>query len=366
MWVTPSWLRNHRLEVLWGVFAGANLAVMGLFSSHDGGTVPFHFIWVSLTLLYGFAVWRVGPTIALLVVVTAFTAGMIQLEVARGPTSPYELAEVPLMAAMFLAMVWHARRRLAAEQLAIRSREREREFIRDSSHHLKTPLQLARSYAELVQTELVTDEQRHDADALIVELDRLAKIVNALLVFMTSEQPQLLDRRATDVEELIIGVTGRWMDAVDRNWTVDVRSPGLLFVDRTRLEYAIDAVVENAVAATSSDGHISVIAEAAETTLTIRVIDDGHGIPATALDHVFERFWSKPGRADRRGTGLGLAIVKAIVDAHDGSVHVRSGSSGTEFVLALDGFAPAGSDRARPAPRDADHRVGTVATATGF
>ena len=56
----------------------------------------------------------------------------------------------------------------------------------------------------------------------------MAKIVNGLLVFITSEQPQLIERRATDLEELLIGVTGRWMDAVDRTWTVDVRTPGTL------------------------------------------------------------------------------------------------------------------------------------------
>ncbi len=361
MSATASWLHRHRFEAGWAVFAAANLGFMGLYAGHDGGTVPFHFIWVSLTLLYGYSVWRVGPTAIVLAVVMASTAGMILLEVTKGPTSAYELTEVPLMAAMFLAMVWHARNRMAAEQEAIRSREREREFIRDSSHHLKTPLQLARSYAELTKAALTGEDHRHDTDALILELDRMAKIVNGLLVFITSEQPQLIERRATDLEELLIGVTGRWMDAVDRNWTVDVRTPGTLYVDSHRLEYAIDALLENAVSATRPGGRISVIAQGTETAASIRIIDNGHGIDAAAIDHVFERFWTHAGRTERRGTGLGLAIAKTIVDAHKGSIEVRSGTWGTEFTLVFDMFAPALTPDRRTVPRDTDRRPKTVA-----
>src|SRR5262245_9590267 len=109
MSATASWLRNHRVEAAWAVFAAANIAVMGLLAGEDGGTVPFHFIWVSLTLLYGYTVWRVWPTAIVLTLVMASTATMIVLEVVKGPTRPDELTEVPLMAAMFCAMVWHAR-----------------------------------------------------------------------------------------------------------------------------------------------------------------------------------------------------------------------------------------------------------------
>ncbi len=349
---TASGLRKHQLEVGWAVFTAANLAAMGMLAGVDGGTVPFHFIWVSLTIVYGYTVWSARPTIIVLSVVMSTTAAMILLEIVRGPTRPDELTEVPLMAAMFVAMVWHARRRSAAEHVAIRSREREREFIRDSSHHLKTPLQLARSYSELLRAGLVTEQQHHDSDALITELDRLGKIVNGLLVFMTSEEPQLLDRRPADVEELVFGVVGRWMDAVDRTWHVDVRDPGMLNVDSNRLELALDALIENAVAATSPAGRISLIATGSGSAFTIRVVDDGHGIPADAIDQVFDRFWTRGGRVERRGTGLGLAIVKAIVDAHEGSVEVRSGGFGTEFSLTLDAFTPAGSPVGPVAPAD--------------
>ncbi len=95
------------------MFAVLNLGAMVLLSGGDGGTIPFHFIWVSLTIVYGFTVWAVRPTVVVLAVVVAATTAAILLEVGEGPTRPDELAEVPLMAAMFVAMVWHARRRVA-------------------------------------------------------------------------------------------------------------------------------------------------------------------------------------------------------------------------------------------------------------
>ena len=105
--------RKSWLEVAWGVFALANLAAIFVFPSWE--TVPFHFIWVSLTILYGFRVWAVKPTTWTLGVVIGSTAALIGIDIARGAQPPDEITEVPLMAAMFVAMVWHAQRRSSSE-----------------------------------------------------------------------------------------------------------------------------------------------------------------------------------------------------------------------------------------------------------
>src|SRR4249919_590832 len=104
--------REHWVDIAWGIFAVANLIAMTVIP--DWETVPFHFIWVSLTLLYGFRVWRNGPTTLVLAVVIVATGGAIWSTIQRGYQPLDELTEVPLMAAMFVAMVWHARRRLHA------------------------------------------------------------------------------------------------------------------------------------------------------------------------------------------------------------------------------------------------------------
>ena len=130
-------------DVAWGAFAAINLAAMVHW--HDWQTVPFHFVWVSLTLVYGFRAWRRGSTAAVLIVVTVTTGYALVRTVEITGDGLDELTEVPLMLAMFLAMMWHADRRDTALDQARRSAERERDFIRDASHLLRTPITIAMS-----------------------------------------------------------------------------------------------------------------------------------------------------------------------------------------------------------------------------
>src|SRR5450755_701514 len=81
-------------------------------------TIPFHFVWISLTFLYGFRVWPMRGTLILLAGVMVMTTASIGLDAFDGVQLWGELFEVPLMAAMFLAMVWHARRRVEAQRIA--------------------------------------------------------------------------------------------------------------------------------------------------------------------------------------------------------------------------------------------------------
>src|ERR1700674_3331014 len=98
------------IDVAWGIFALLNLVAMLVFAPWE--TVPFHFIWVSLTILYGFLVWSTTPTVLVLGTIILVTGAVLIVDISRGFQPLDELTEVPLMSAMFVAMVWHARRRL--------------------------------------------------------------------------------------------------------------------------------------------------------------------------------------------------------------------------------------------------------------
>ena len=139
-------LRPFALDIAWAAFAGVNLAAMRLFP--EWGTVPFLAIWVSLTVIYGFRLWRLQPTILTLAAVTLATGGIIGVQVSKGQQDADYLAEVPLIALMFLVMVWHGRRRLAATQERLtamvelhrvsqenlRLLQQQRQFLVDASH----------------------------------------------------------------------------------------------------------------------------------------------------------------------------------------------------------------------------------------
>ena len=164
-----STLRRRWVEVAWGVFAAANVVVILMLSHWE--TIPFHFVWVSLTLVYGIRLWRLRTTMFLLLVVMAVTGAALAWSIARGHEGPDELAEVPLMAAMFLAMVWHAERRQAAIEETARLAESEhrllmgqREFVRDASHELRTPITVARGHAELIRDANLNGQVAKDAE----------------------------------------------------------------------------------------------------------------------------------------------------------------------------------------------------------
>lgn len=341
-----SKLRSHWVEVAWGAFSAANVAVIVLLERWE--TIPFHFIWVSLTLVYGFRVWRLRTTMAVLLVVMLVTGGALVWTVTRGHERLDEVAEVPLMAAMFVAMVWHARRRQAAAEEARRLAEnehrlleRQREFVRDASHELRTPITVARGHAELIRAENRETQTGEDIAVVLDELDRLERLSERLLVLAAAEHPSFLAVAMVQIEPLVLGTARRWEPTADREWRVDVAADGWIRGDAERLAIALDALIENAVKATDEGERIRIAASHTDGSLVIEVADTGVGIDREQLARVFDRF-SRIDAARARGrggTGLGLAIVKAIAEAHGGSVSADGEPDrGATFRMHLPGF----------------------------
>jgi signal transduction histidine kinase len=327
--------RSRWPDVAWGVFAAANVAVM--IRLHDWQTVPFHFVWVSLTILYGFRAWRRGSTAAVLAVVSVTTGYALARTVAITGEGLDELTEVPLMLAMFLAMMWHAHRRDAALRQVSAYAEREREFIRDASHLLRTPIAIARGHAELMAA-AVGGQAGHDADVVVGELSRLSRISDRLLMLAAADHPRFTSVRPICVPALIAATVQRWASAAPREFVAETELTGTLAADEERLVCALDAIIENAVKATTPGDRIVVRARARADAAVIEVIDQGAGIAATALPRIFDRFSREPHRDG--GTGLGLPIAHAIVEAHGGTIAVTSSlGQGTTVALRLPGYA---------------------------
>lgn len=341
-----STLRRYWVEVTWVAFALANVAVIVLLSHWE--TIPFHFVWVSLTLVYGLRLWRLRATMVVLLVVSVATGAALAVSIARGHEGPDELAEVPLMAAMFVAMVWHAVRRQAAVEEAGRLAESEhrllmgqREFVRDASHELRTPITVARGHAELIRQSGPNGQVSKDVDVILDELGHLSRLSERLLLLTTAGHPGFLSPTEVPVEPLFEGLMRRWSPTADRDWQVGVECLGTVSADRERLETAIDGLLENAVNATLPGDAIRVGCRAEGETLTIEIADGGRGIRDEDLPRIFDRF-SRVGidrsRSDG-GSGLGLSITKAIVDAHGGSIDVFSEEGcGATFRIRLGGF----------------------------
>jgi signal transduction histidine kinase len=334
--------RVHWIDLAWVVFSLANLAAMVTFPEWE--TVPFHFIWVSLTILYGFRVWKARPTLAILAFVMALTGTSIWIDVQKDATPLDELTEVPLMAAMFMAMVWHARRRLTAmeetERVSmanLRLLEREQRFVQDASHELRTPITVALGHAELIQRSAADPTVVEDAAVIADELMRLRRLADRLLLLAGSEDPEFLYPTPVDLETIAVDAVRRWT-ATPRRWLLGAAEVATVMADADRLEVALDALIENAVNHTQERDTIEVSIHRRDARAVISVRDTGTGIAAADLDHIFDRFArADPGRSRQAGGfGLGLPIVKAIVDAHGGDVRVTSAVGiGTTFEILL-------------------------------
>ena len=332
-------------------FSVANLVAITVFSHWE--TVPFHFIWISLTLLYGFRVWSIRPTLWVLAVVMVTTFAAISWDVFRGAQSVDELNEVPLMAAMFGMMVWHAQRRLAADQERARigaENERmlatQRRFLQDASHQLRTPITIALGHAELLASGLAgsgTPEER-DIGVVVGELARLRRLGERLLMIAAAEDPEFLRPEPVALDRFTMDVLRKWMPTAKRSWQLGRLDPVVVEADRERLGLAVDALLENAIRHTSDGDVIQLSVLSADDGSAARMIitDTGAGILPSEREHIFERFRSGAELGDGRRTGLGLALVRAVARAHGGEALVRSTPGrGSEFELVLPVTAPA-------------------------
>jgi signal transduction histidine kinase len=237
---------------------------------------------------------------------------------------------------MFLAMVWHARRRKEAmRELAAVAEERaalldrQESFLHDVSHALRTPITIARGHVELVPGS--------ETRVAIDELDRMERIVQQLLM-IAKAQAATLSERTIEIDELLEDVTMRWSDISPRVWRVGELEHGTLRADPDALRAALDALLENAVRYTAPTAVIEVSSSAQGGELTIDVADEGSGIEGEALGLIFDRF--ARGESSREGIGLGLSIVDAIARAHGGRCSVESSPDGSKFSLVLPGFEP--------------------------
>jgi signal transduction histidine kinase len=361
MWVTRSVWRENRPELAWAAFAFVNVGLMLAVPAWQA--IPFHLIWVTLTVLYGFRLWAPKPTVLLLLGVGALTGAAVLAAGQPAAARANEFAEVPLMSAMFMVMVWHARRRGEALTQVRLAADRERDFVRDASHRLRTPITVARGHAELIQGRSGSGSAtERDAEIVIGELVRLGDISERLLILASAAHPGFLVRERVSLRELVSSTAERWTATADRDWLVDAAVSGVVLVDRERVDCAVDALVENAVKATGPGDAIALRASVEDGAAIVMVADRGIGIALEDRERIFERFARIPdprGNA-QGGTGLGLPIVKAIAGAHGGSITVRSEPQGwTTFELRLARLEP-DIHRSRPdrsASRPDEHAV---------
>jgi heavy metal sensor kinase len=235
---------------------------------------------------------------------------------------------------------------LALNRMIVRLRaalEQNRRFLADASHELRTPLAALRGELEsVVEQTRALPELRDRAGSALEEVDRLAKIVDALIAISrleAGEAQQAWER--FDLASLAAGTAEQMsLLAEDKGVAVSCNAQGSVCVegDRARIKQVVVNLLDNAIKYTPQDGSISLNVEARQDKAVIEVADTGIGIPAEALPHIFERFFRVDNARSREagGAGLGLAIVESICTAHGGRVEVASVEGrGSRFKVEL-------------------------------
>jgi signal transduction histidine kinase len=334
------------VDTLLGIFVVAMLVAMVATPGEE--TIPYHLMFLAVTLVYGFRVWPMRPTALVIGAITVVTGVIFYRHYQVGRIDAPELSEVPLMPMLLLAMVWHARRRAEAQRLVEemaeerhRRLQREREFLRDTSHAIRTPVTIARGHVELIQGTLNDPLAYDDSDVVLRQLDRMDALSTRLLALARLDSSRTLDLDALVLGDFVEQVGANWTGTADRDWVVrrpDRGRTGQFQVnaDREWLELAVDALVENAVHFTSPGDRIELSCQCDGRIGTIRVSDTGPGIAPEDQPQVFDRFWHRRPPGGMPGSGLGLAMARAAAHAMGGTLVVHSAlGEGASFELSL-------------------------------
>jgi len=223
---------------------------------------------------------------------------------------------------------------------------RERQFISDASHELKTPLTVINANAQMLQRWADRDPQIR-ADSLRAigdESASLSSMVNGMLLLAKAESGDDIPREPVALEDAIAEAVHIVQPrAREKGLALEFRAPGpdaprtMVLGDANLLRQLFTNLIDNAVKFTET-GSIEVTLERQEGRAMVEVLDTGVGIEAEALDRVFDRFFRADASRNRAvpGTGLGLAIVRSIARVHDGSVTVaRRPGGGSVFRVSL-------------------------------
>jgi two-component system OmpR family sensor kinase len=221
--------------------------------------------------------------------------------------------------------------------------ERQRRFVHDAGHELRTPITVVRGHLELIEDD---PEARRETLVLVLdELDRMARIVSDLLVLAKWEQPDFLSPASVELGGLTDDLLAKAGALGPRAWRVDARAEGTIEADRQRLTQAAMQLAQNAVQHTAEGDEIGLGTFVGDGEARLWVRDTGPGIPFEHQAAVFERFYRADERRSSDGAGLGLSIVHAIALAHGGRLELASvPGSGATFTIVLPRGGEAGEE----------------------
>ena len=222
------------------------------------------------------------------------------------------------------------------------SDRQRREMVANISHDLRSPLTSVQGYIETIllrEAEMTSQDRRSYLETVSQNVRFLSRLVNELFELSKLESGQSIPRRELfSIEELAHDVAAKYQPLASEVLVAlmppEPKSLPPVFADIHMIERTLDNLIENALRFTPAQGWVKIDLAAVQDRICVQVSDNGIGIAADELPHIFDRFYRV--RRSPEGTGLGLAISQRIVEAHESTIRVDSRvNEGTTFSFSL-------------------------------
>ncbi|MGV3464961.1 MAG: ATP-binding protein [Heyndrickxia sp.] len=217
--------------------------------------------------------------------------------------------------------------------------ERQKQFVSDASHELKTPLTVIKSYANLLKRHGVENKEMTDEaiDAIHSEATRMQKMTETFLNLASLEKESVLEINEVDLVFLCKNIINQLKFVYKREIVLTYdESPIIIDADELKIKQVIIILIDNAMK--YSNDKVHVFLQRNERHVMIHVKDYGIGIPQEEIHNIFERFYrvDKARSRETGGTGLGLYIAKSIMKLHKGEINIFSKEGeGSDVVLSF-------------------------------
>lgn len=221
------------------------------------------------------------------------------------------------------------------------------DFVSNVSHEMKTPIAVIKNYAELLQTDRGTEEERREYARNIEEAAaRLSTLISNILKLNKLENqnidPDIEDYDLSGQLEMCILQYEELWDEKELELEVDIEERVDVRADRSLMELVWNNLLSNAVKFTEPGGTVTIRQRTAEGQVEVSVTDTGCGMSQESIRHIFDKFYQGDTSHAREGNGLGLALVKRIIDLMNGEITVVSRpGQGSTFTVRL----PAADER---------------------
>ncbi|MGN0350360.1 MAG: ATP-binding protein [Roseburia sp.] len=215
------------------------------------------------------------------------------------------------------------------------------DFVSNVSHEMKTPIAVIKNYAELLEAENITAEQRKEyAENIESAAMRLSNLISNILKLNKLENQRITPEvEAYDVCrqlcECILQYDDLW-DEKEIELETEIEDVAMVEADQSLLELVWNNLLSNAIKFTEPGGTVTVKQTSEEDLIKISVSDTGCGMDSEVMNHIFDKFYQGDTSHSKEGNGLGLALVKRVLELLDGDIQVFSeAGKGSTFLVTL-------------------------------